>query len=642
MSNLYQFLEKTKKKNIFLEDKNILKEKLFLLNSEELDLFKRDRKTFENFYGENVTNVLSSSVKNKTNDQFFNLFEVRSGKLKYLIAKTEDQIEKAKKEKNKVILESELKKLKKRERRLFLLTNEKIKNYYSFNEADESQENKKESFLKKFENLTGSILKTATSKINYKKNSKLTIAIKWGARIISMLYAYNAISALAATMGAIAPILGTTVIVAVCSFILFLIALKTPTALNFLRLVLNKNKEIISKTLGVSVEEITGFSDNVKGLATKFDKIIKEYKIKAKKVLVDGVLKKINLAFKDKPEVLLGIISAFFALKLFGLFKNPVTFLIQFFSGMLFKSCTSIADGFIAVYDKFKGEKEGLDLVKSVWSTFHGFEVPQKILDTFFKDEVKSKDQETEIKTPENASFSYQFEKQLQSYYYEHIQNNIMSKSAFVKEKHIFYEAEQDNSIKTNIVNKVLLGEISPDLYRKKQVEVTIFSLRKGNFKANINMLDNKIYLLENKVLKKTKEEIEAMLKKMGLQNQELTKLNIVSNHIVITKDSYITLKNLFINYSEQNVTPTEQAQDTEEQQENKGNTEEQEGNKTEEQNVDNASKLLNDNNTLYVPITQNSEPENLIMVKDKPNDENILGYIEMKKITIGLMVQYM
>ena len=157
MSNLYQFLEKTKKKNIFLEDKNILKEKLFLLNSEELDLFKRDRKTFENFYGENVTNVLSSSVKNKTNDQFFNLFEVRSGKLKYLIAKTEDQIEKAKKEKNKVILESELKKLKKRERRLFLLTNEKIKNYYSFNEADESQENKKESFLdkglKKFENL---------------------------------------------------------------------------------------------------------------------------------------------------------------------------------------------------------------------------------------------------------------------------------------------------------------------------------------------------------------------------------------------------------------------------------------------------------------------------------------------------------
>jgi hypothetical protein len=636
MSNLYQFLEKTKKKNIFLEDKNILKEKLFLLNSEELDLFKRDRKTFENFYGENVTNALSSSVKNKTNDQFFNLFEVRSGKLKYLIAKTEDQIEKAKKEKNKVILESELKKLKKRERRLFLLTNEKIKNYYSFNEADESQENKKESFLdkglKKFENLTGNILKTATSKVNYKKNSKLTIAMKWGARIISMLYAYKAITGLAATMGAIAPILGTTVIVAVCSFILFLIALKTPTALNFLRLVLNKNKEIISKTLGISVEEITGFSDNVKGLATKFDKIIKEYKIKAKKALVDGVIKKINLAFKDKPEVLLGIISAFFALKLFGLFKNPVTFLIQFFSGMLFKSCTSIADGFIAVYDKFKSEKEGLDLVKSVWSTFHGFEVPQKILDTFFKDEVKSKDQETENKIPENASFSYQFEKELQSYYYEHIQNNIMSKSAFVKEKHIFYEAEQNNSIKTNIVNKVLLGEISPDLYRKKQVEVTIFSLRKGNFKANINMLDNKIYLLENKVLKKTKEEIEAMLKKMGLQNQELTKLNIVSNHIVITKDSYITLKNLFINYSGQNATPTEQTQDTEEQQENKGNAEEQEGNKTEEQNVDNASKLLNDNNTLYVPITQNSEPENLIMVKDKPNDENILGYIEMKK----------
>lgn len=644
MSNLYQFLEKTKKKNIFLEDKNILENKLFLLSNDEINLFKRDRKTFENFYGESATNALSKSIKNKTNDQFFNLFEVRSGKLKYLIAKTEDQIEKAKKEKNKVLLESELKKLKKRERRLFLITNEKIKNYYSFNEAKEDEENKKESFLdrglKKFENLTSSILKTATSKINYKKNSKLTIAIKLGARIISMLYAYNAISGLAATMGAIAPILGTTVIVAVCSFILFLIALKTPTALNFLRLILNKNKEIISKTLGIPVEEITGFSDNVKGLASKFDKIIKEYKIKAKKVLVDGVLKKINLAFKKYPKVYLGLIIAFFRLKLIGIFKNPVTFLIQFFSGMLFKSCTSITDGFIAVYDKFKKEKEGVELVKSVWSTFHGFEVPQKILDTFFADEVKPKDQnekpkdqETEVKIPENASFAYQFDKQLQSYYYEYINNNIISNSVFFKEQNLFYEAEQTQiKVQTTRVDKNLLKNIRPDMYSPNKVEVTQFSLRKNNFKANILVSYGRIYLLENKKLKKSKEEIEVSLKTMGISEEELVALKVTTDYIELNDNNFEILKNLFINYSGQKTAPTEQTQDTKEQQENKGNAEEQEGNKTEETNIDNASKLLNDNNILYIPITQDSAPENLIIVKDKPSDENILGYIEMNK----------
>jgi hypothetical protein len=235
-------------------------------------------------------------------------------------------------------------------------------------------------------------------------------------------------------------------------------------------------------------------------------------------------------------------------LTLFGLFKNPVTFLIQFFSGMLFKSCASLTDGFIAVYDKFKGEKEGLDLVKSVWSTFHGFEVPQKVLDTFFKDEVKAKDQEKEIKTPENASFSYQFEKQLQSYYYEHIQNNIMSKSAFVKEKHIFYEAEQTQTkVQPTRIDRNLLKSIRPEMYLPNKVEVTQFSLRKNNFKANILISYGRIYLLENKKLKKSKEEIAASLKVMGISEEELTALKVTTDYIELNDNNFEILKNLFI-----------------------------------------------------------------------------------------------
>lgn len=628
MSNLYQFLEKTKKNNLFLEDNEILKKKLFLLEIEEIQLFKRDKEVFKHFYGENNFNALSKVIKNKTSDEFTNFFEVRTGKLKYLIDKIENKLKQEKNSNKIFILENELKKLRKKENRLYVINNRKIKNAYLLNEEDEKKEQKESLFnrgLKKFENLTTDLISFG-AKSNKAEDSALIKATRIILKVLAMAYGLYVTASLVTAF----PVLIVPVAVALGTCLVYLVAVGTAKAIKFLKKIAESNKEIISKFLGITLEDINKYLDDAEGLADLINSKIKAFKEKAKKIFVDNFMKKINLFFKNNPKLSFTVSVLFLLLKTGNILVNPISFLIQFFSGMLMKSCGAVVDKFLAVLEKNK-DKEGDDLKNIITKSLLGFEIKT--------DETK-KETKKEPEVPENSSFNYKnLVNDFEQYYYEHIKNNIVDKSLFLKENNIFYE-EEKTTVTKNIDTK-LIQHISPGFYKQGKVIVSLASLRKGIFKADIYTISKKIYFKVNKVIIKDEAKIKENLKTIGVSDEDLKKIKITNNYIELTQETFDILKKAFDNYvpgtKAPEVTPTEAQTGETKGEENKG--EEKTGTeeaKPEEEKIknDEASKLLNDNQKLYIPIKNDSSGEQLEIGKDMPSkdDDNILGYIELDK----------
>ena len=417
MSNLYRFLEKTKKNNLFLEDNEILKKKLFLLKNEEIQLFKRDKEVFKHFYGETNFNALSRVIKNKTADEFINFFEVRTGKLKYLIEKTENRLKQEKNSNKIFILENELKKLRKKENRLYTLNNRKIKNAYLLNEEEEKKEQKESLFnrgLKKFENLTTDLIGFG-AKSNKAEDSTLIKATRIILKVLAMAYGLYVTASLVTAF----PILAVPVGVALGTCLVYLVAVGTEKSIKFLKKIAESNKEIIGKFLGITLEDINKYLDNAEGLADLINSKIKAFKEKAKNIFSNNFLKKINLQFKDNPKMSFTVSTLLLLLKAGNILINPISFLIQFFSGMLMKSCGTVVDKFLALLEKNK-DKQGDDLKNTITKSLFGFEI---------KEEAKEKPKESE-----NSSFNYKnIVNDFQQYYYEHVKNNIVNQSLFLK-----------------------------------------------------------------------------------------------------------------------------------------------------------------------------------------------------------------
>ena len=131
----------------------------------------------------------------------------------------------------------------------------------------------------------------------------------------------------------------------------------------------------------------------------------------------------------------------------------------------------------------------------------------------------------------------------------------------------------------------------------------------------------------------------------MGISEEELKKIKIINNYIELTQDSFDILKKAFDNYVPSTKPNEEQLSNTEDKTKNEQTKDEEtkdkektgnEETKPEEEKIknDEAAKLLNDNQKLYIPIKNDSSPEELEFSKDMPNkdDNNILGYIELEK----------
>ena len=623
MSNLYQFLEKTKKNNLFLEDNEILKKKLFLLKIEEIQLFKRDKEVFKHFYGENNFNALSKVIKNKTSDEFTNFFEVRTGKLKYLIEKIENKLKQEKNSNKIFILENELEKLRKKENRLYVINNRKIKNAYLLNEEDEKKEQKESLFnrgLKKFENLTTDLISFG-AKSNKAEDSALIKATRIILKVLAMAYGLYVTASLVTAF----PVLIVPVAVALGTCLVYLVAVGTTKAIKFLKKIAESNKEIISKFLGITLEDINKYLDNAEGLADLINSKIKAFKEKAKKIFVDNFMKKINLFFKNNPKLSFTVSVLFLLLKTGNILVNPISFLIQFFSGMLMKSCGAVVDKFLAVLEKNK-DKEGDDLKNIITKTLLGFE-------------IKTDETKKEPEVTENSSFNYKnLVNDFEQYYYEHITNNIVKESLFLKENNIFYE----------VSDKGLLQAVTPNFYKMGKLEVTIASLKKGAFKADIRFGTNQIYIKKTNgssfFIEKDPAKIQTILKTIGVSEEDLKKIKITNNYIELTKETLDILQKAFDSYvpgvteaeiANKNKTEAEtgETKGEENKGEEKTGTEEA---KPEEEKIknDEAAKLLNDNQKLYIPIKNDSSGEQLEIGKDMPSkdDDNILGYIELDK----------
>ena len=216
MSNLQTYLQKTVIDNENL-DKNSIKNNFYLLQENEIDLLKNDKKLFKHFYGEDNYRTLFESLlkENVTNQNRF-----RYGKIKCLINILEEKIEKQKDKSKVFYLEEKLNELKAKERHI------RNKNKQFLILEEESGGSKADKFISNWEKLASKGLNFVFSG-NKPEDGAVKKTIKLLLKVIAIGFGVIMYIKAAAAM----PILLLPIIIMIGYFLYKILALGTKTAI---------------------------------------------------------------------------------------------------------------------------------------------------------------------------------------------------------------------------------------------------------------------------------------------------------------------------------------------------------------------------------------------------------------------------
>lgn len=550
-------------------DIDAIKNNFYLLQENEIELLKNDKKLFKHFYGEDNYQLLYNFFLNENNNT--NSYRFRYGRTKCLINILEEKIKKEK-NKNKIFyLENELSRLRTKEKKIklknqnFLILEEKNKklNINSLISGWEKGLSKGISFVFSSD-------KPEDSKV--KKYVKLLLkVITIGLGIVMYIKAAIAI-----------PILLLPIIIMAGYFLYKILALGTKGAIKVYSKVISQSW--VSKIFGVREEKLKEMSNNAEEFKTKFEEFIDEKEKAAKKTMMNFIQNKIMKFGENNPKLALTLKIALLLYKSWRIFLSPITFIIQFFSGMLLKTCGSVADSLLKIIKK----------ESTVEAVISGIGLDAEALG--LKKENKEITKESLLDSLEND-------------YYEHIKNQTVKKSLFAKHYNLYNERVIDQT-KDNFFSS---------FYKKNKVEVVSASFNKNNFKFDISPISGVIKIKKDKNQIKDAEEIKNILKTNGLKDESKIQIGNDGN-IVIDDENFKIIKSEVFNSKTSETTD-----------ETKPEEEKPEEEKSEEEKAE--DNLLENNEKLFINIDKDSSLENLKIIKDKPSEsDDILGYIELTK----------
>ena len=594
MQNIYKYIEKTKT--------NKLKNNFYLLKKNELELFENDKSLFKYFYGENNFSKLKEILQNKDDiDNFHDKPEVKYGRIKFSIKTIQEKIEKEKNIKNVIFLENELHRLRKKEKKL---VKQKNKRLVLFSEEDEKK-SKVDNALETIENSSSKLIKYL-----FKKNDPGDAQLLKITRYILKAITVGVGLFIGVKMAMATPIILIIPIAVMVIYGLYkLLTVGSVKAISAFQKVLTFRA--ITRFLPDSIfKKLEEYAKNPEAGPEKFkndmQKAIKDMEAKAKNQIIDFAQKSFLKINSASPKLILTIKIALLSFKAFRIFLNPISFILQFFSGMLLRSCGTVADSLLKVFEKNKTKE---NVLKASVDALIG-------VDVIPADMLMPKEQETAETKNTNESYSYyNVLNEIDTVYYQHIKNNVIKKSVFLKENNIYQEGKIDQA-SNNFFNK---------FYKKDKMEVVIGTIQKNNIKYDIYPISGKIKIKENKKQIKEAGKVKQKLEEVGLKNLS----QFVTEDGTITVDSDEKF-NMFKDVIVLNKTLPSESTPSEKKPEDK--TEEIE-NKPEEENKEEVKENLLDNEKVFITIKTDSTAENLNISKIIPSStEDILGYLELTK----------
>ena len=472
MSNLYKYLNHTVESTDYTEVNDFLKKNdIYLLKKDEINLYKNSKTFFSEIYGKKTTKKLDSFFKNNKYilaEDFTSNYEVKKGKIKYSKNKIQEKLKVTKNVNKRNILFEELENLNKKERKI-----NKKRNQHRYDEGIFSNAFEKlKGGIKKWTEIPGKLLKIIFHK-----------------RIMqAMGIALAAVGAASVAMNPITWAIGALMLLIYYSY------------------------------------KAGGKKDPI--MALKFFRTMVD---NAKDKLIDVVKSGFDAAatFFKQPGVDLVVKTLLLGAKIvLSIAVNPIAFLVQFFSGLLIKSCISTAKSTITYMKSQKAKTEnptptanapdGAATVASNTASanesfYHGQKITPEMVESF-------------LNTTEN----------LKNIYLENIQDNILNKSEFLKANEIYFES---STLRKNINSKLTSTQ-------KVKVQATVINHKTDeNTKVSINLATNTVSV-KRKGKKLSVEEIQKL--KLGFEpdgdgnfkglNNE--KLNILIGKLEVTSQS--------------------------------------------------------------------------------------------------------
>ena len=557
MSNLQTYLQKTVVDNENL-DKNSIKNNFYLLQENEIDLLKNDKKLFKHFYGEDNYRTLFESLlkENVTNQNRF-----RYGKIKCLINILEEKIEKQKDKSKVFFLEEKLNELKAKERHI------RNKNKQFLILEEESGGSKADKFISNWEKLASKGLNFVFSG-NKPEDGAVKKTIKLLLKVIAIGFGVIMYIKAAAAM----PILLLPVIIMIGYFLYKILALGTKTAIKAYSKVISQ--KWVSKIFGIREEKLREMSTDANEFKDKFEKFISDKENEAKKKIINAIKTKIMTFGNNNPKLSLTIKIAFLLFKAWKIFISPIAFIIQFFSGMLLKTCGGVADSLLKIIKKESSaeavisglgfDAETLGIKKE--------QTAESLLDSLDKD------------------------------YYDHIKKNVIKDSLFVKHNQLYNENAIDQT-KNSLLSK---------FYKKDRVEVVMASFKKNDLRFDISPISGSVKIRKNKNQITDANEIKSILKANGLKNENDVKIG-QKGDIAVNDSNFEKLKNeVFLNKDavpeNQNSEETLETKITEKINSTISKTEDQDIKKFLEDTV----KIVNDKDALNKLLVEKEKDEKL------------------------------
>ena len=575
MQNLYQYMERVKN-----NDQKI-KDNFYLLKKNEFEMFKNDQNTFKHFYGESNFLKLASKLKNDNDiKDFISKVENRNGKNKYLIKVIQEKINKINNKDKILYLENKIRLLKNKNNKL--KKTKKIK-------PQIFEESSFEEKLSKFENLIPNTL----GKL-FKKGDPSDGKLLKYSKIIAKTLVYGLLTAFVALKAPILLVVPFTVMIV---YMLYkILTIGSVNAIKVFQAVL-KFKGITKFLPEKTAKQMSEYAD---GSAEKFkkdmQKSIDKMRENGQKQFADVFNKSVAKISTTNPKVILTIKLAFLFFKTFAIFASPVTFATQMFSGMLLRSCGTVADTLLDVLKNVKNEEGFFTAIKKAIG-IEGDAV-EKIKKSLDKDKVEIKE-----------NFSSDLINNIDQYYYEHIKKNVINKSLFLKENKIYNE----NAIDQN------KNEFLKKYHKDRKMEVINGYLEKGNIKYFISPMKAEMKIKVGKNLITHKEIIDKKIKEIGFTD---------SDNLVINSDGSIKIENKTLDKLELLINKKQitQKTDSEEKQQETKETEKQEAKENEKE------KFLKQNSVFYLKIKEGEaiDISNLDLLKSKPNDGD--GYVKLTK----------
>lgn len=558
MSNLQTYLQKTVVDNENL-DKNSIKNNFYLLQENEIDLLKNDKKLFKHFYGEDNYRTLFESLlkENVTNQNRF-----RYGKIKCLINILEEKIEKQKDKSKVFYLEEKLNELKAKERHI------RNKNKQFLILEEESSGSKADKFISNWEKLASKGLNFVFSG-NKPEDGAVKKTIKLLLKVIAIGFGVIMYIKAAAAM----PILLLPIIIMIGYFLYKILALGTKTAIKAYSKVISQ--KWVSKIFGIREEKLREMSTDANEFKEKFEKFISDKENEAKKKIINAIKTKIMTFGDNNPKLSLTIkIAASALFKAWEIFLSPITFIIQFFSDMLLKTCGDVADSLLKITKKESSaeavisglgfDAETLGIKKE--------QTAESLLDSLDKD------------------------------YYDHIKKNVIKDSLFVKHNQLYNENAIDQT-KNSLLSK---------FYKKDRVEVVMASFKKNDLRFDISPISGSVKIRKNKNQITDANEIKSILKANGLKNENDVKIG-QKGDIAVNDSNFEKLKNeVFLNKDaapeNQNSEETLETKITEKINSTISKTEDQDIKKFLEDTV----KIVNDKDALNKLLVEKEKDEKL------------------------------